>query len=305
MNRPMPSTDSSPSRTGAKSHRNTLFVENAVILSHESYAGNQYVLRVSAALCACHAQPGNFAHIQCTPALPLRRPLSIMRADAGQGWIELLYKDVGAGTHALSCSKVGNTINLIGPVGTPFRLDRSRRRVLMLGGGVGIPPMIFLADRLRADSHWRPLVLMGSEVPFPFSARPSRILVPGMTDGVIAAMPLLDDWGIPSRLASLQGYPGCHQGYITGLARTWLEALTEGERAEVSVYACGPHPMLEATARLASEFDLPCQVSLEEFMACAVGGCAGCTVRINTSEGPAMKRVCVDGPVFDASIIDW
>jgi len=301
----MSTADSSLARDGVKTHRNTLFVEDAVILSHESYAGNQYVLRVSAARCAHHALPGSFAHIQCTPTLPLRRPLSIMRADVEQGWIEFLYKDVGSGTHALSCRKAGETINLIGPVGTPFRLDRSRPRVLMLGGGVGLPPMIFLADRLRADSHWRPLVLMGSEVPFPFSARPSRILVPGMDDGVIAAMPLLDDWGIPSRLASLQGYPGCYQGYITGLARGWLEALTDGERAEVGFYACGPHPMLEATARLAREFDLPCQVSLEEFMACAVGGCAGCTVRITTPEGPAMKRVCVDGPVFDAAIIDW
>jgi dihydroorotate dehydrogenase electron transfer subunit len=228
-----------------------------------------------------------------------------MRTDARQGWIEFLYKDVGSGTHALSHRKTGETINLIGPVGTPFRLDRSRPRALMLGGGVGIPPMIFLADRLRTDNHWRPLVLMGSEVPFPFPARPSRILVPGIKDGVIAAMPLLDDWGIPSRLASLQGYPGCHQGYITDLARGWLEALTDRERAEVGVYACGPHPMLAATARLAREFGLPCQVSLEEIMACAVGGCAGCTVRIAAPEGPAMKRVCVDGPVFDASIIDW
>jgi dihydroorotate dehydrogenase electron transfer subunit len=126
-----------------------------------------------------------------------------------------------------------------------------------------------------------------------------------MVDGVIAAMPLLDDWGVPSRLASLQGYPGCHQGYITDLARVWLEALTEAERAEVGIYACGPHPMLAATATLAQEFDLPCQVSLEEFMACAVGGCAGCTVRITTPDGPAMKRVCVDGPVFDAALIDW
>ncbi|MEJ2396747.1 MAG: dihydroorotate dehydrogenase electron transfer subunit, partial [Gammaproteobacteria bacterium] len=74
----------------------------------------------------------------------------------------------------------------------------------------------------------------------------------------------------------------------------------DGQRTEVGVYACGPHPMLEATARLAREFDLPCQVSLEEFMACAVGGCAGCVVEVQTDAGPAMKRVCVDGPVFDA-----
>lgn len=235
----------------------------------------------------------------------MRRPLSIMRADAQQGWIEFLYKDVGRGTHELSRRETGESISLIGPIGTPFTPDRSRPRPLLLGGGVGIPPMIFLADSMRDDKHWQPLVLMGSEVPFPFPARPSRILMPGIPDAVIAAMPLLDDWGIPSRLTSLQGYPGCFDGYITDLARTWLNALNDKERSEVSLYACGPQPMLAATARLAQEFGLPCQVSLEEFMACAVGGCAGCTVRVITAEGPAMKRVCVDGPVFDATLIDW
>ncbi|UCC57166.1 MAG: dihydroorotate dehydrogenase electron transfer subunit, partial [Gammaproteobacteria bacterium] len=122
---------------------------------------------------------------------------------------------------------------------------------------------------------------------------------------VIAAMPLLDDWGVPNRLASLQGYPGCYEGYITDLARSWLDSLSDTQRAEVSMFACGPHPMLAACARLAGEYDLPCQVSLEEFMACAVGGCAGCTVLVDTEEGPAMKRVCVDGPVFDAARVVW
>ena len=183
--------------------------------------------------------------------------------------------------------------------------DRARPRTLLLGGGVGIPPMVFLADRLRRDRHWQPVVMMGSEVPFPFTARPSRFLLPGMPDAVIAGMPLLEDWDVPSRLASLQGYPGCYEGYITGLARHWLDALSAEQRNEVSVFACGPHPMLAATAALAREYDLPCQVSLEEFMACAVGGCAGCTVEINTPAGPAMKRVCVDGPVFDAQAVKW
>jgi dihydroorotate dehydrogenase electron transfer subunit len=118
-------------------------------------------------------------------------------------------------------------------------------------------------------------------------------------------MPLLEDWGMPGRLASLQGYPGCHKGYITDLVRHWLDALTPQARAEVGLFACGPHPMLAAIARLAGEYDLPCQVSLEEYMACAVGGCAGCAVRINTPDGPAMKRVCVDGPVFEAKVVDW
>jgi dihydroorotate dehydrogenase electron transfer subunit len=142
-------------------------------------------------------------------------------------------------------------------------------------------------------------VILGSEVPFPFHAKPSQYVLPGMPDGVIAAMPLLEDWGIPSRLASLQGYAGCHQGYVTDLARHWLNALSETERAEVTLYACGPHPMLEAVVNLARDYGLPVQVSLEEYMACAVGGCAGCVVEVATPDGPAMKRVCVDGPVFD------
>jgi len=160
--------------------------------------------------------------------------------------------------------------------------------------------MIFLAERLKQESAWQPLVLLGSEVPFPFSQRPSQIMIPGIPEGVIGAMPLLEDWGIPSRLASLQGYPGCYDGYITGLARCWLDSLDEQQRSEVEIFACGPHPMLEAAASLAKQYDLPCQVSLEEFMACAVGGCAGCVVEVQTAQGPAMKRVCVDGPVFDA-----
>ena len=145
-----------------------------------------------------------------------------------------------------------------------------------------------------------PLAILGSEVPFPFQARPSQILVPGIPAGVIAAMPLLDDWGVPSRLASLQGYPGCFEGYVTELARVWLASLDAAALAEVEVFACGPHPMLEAVAALARGLGLPCQVSLEEIMACAVGGCAGCVVEVKTPEGPAMKRVCVDGPVFEA-----
>ena len=288
-----------------RTHRDTVFVEDADILLHDSYPGNQYVLRVQAPKCAAHAAPGSFAHIQCGPDLPMRRPLSIMRAHASAGWVEFLYKDVGIGTHELSKRTAGESISLIGPVGVAFTPDPERPRTLLLGGGVGIPPMVFLADRLRKDSHWQPVVLMGSEVPFPFNARPSRFIVPGIPEGTIAAMPLLEDWGVPSRLASLQGYPGCYEGYITGLARLWLDNLDTGERTKVSLFACGPHPMLAATAALAREYDLPCQVSLEEYMACAVGGCAGCAVAINTADGPAMKRVCVDGPVFDAYTVSW
>jgi dihydroorotate dehydrogenase electron transfer subunit len=158
--------------------------------------------------------------------------------------------------------------------------------------------MIFIAESLRRGER-QPLVILGSEVPFPFTPRPSQFLLEGILEGAIAAMPLLEDWGIPSRLASLQGYAGCHMGYVTDLARHWLDSLTEQQLVDVGIYACGPHPMLQAVVSLARDYELPVQVSLEEFMACAVGGCAGCVVEVRTPEGPAMKRVCVDGPVFD------
>lgn len=287
----------------SKSHRGSIFLEQAEVLAQEAHAGDQYVLRLHAPRCAEGAHPGSFAHVQCNPLLPLRRPLSIMRASPEAGWVEFLYKAVGRGTRLLASRRVGERLSLLGPIGRPFELHPERTRPLLLGGGVGIPPMVFLADRLRRHPGWKPVVVMGSEVPFPFRSRPSRIVVPGMPEGVIAAMPLLEDWGVASRLASLQGYPGCFEGYVTELARCWLEALAPEQRAEVEIFACGPHPMLEACARLARDYELPCQVSLEEFMACGVGGCAGCVVQVNTPEGPAMKRVCVDGPVFDAQAV--
>lgn len=164
-----------------------------------------------------------------------------------------------------------------------------------------MPPMVFLADQLREiKGAYQPLVILGSEVPFPFSAQPSKIMVPGVDSDVIGAMPLLEDWGIPSRMASKQGYPGCLDGYVTDLARQWLDALDDTQRNEVEIFSCGPHPMLEAVAALAKEYGIPCQVSMEEFMACGIGGCAGCVIEVQTDKGPEMKRVCVDGPVFDA-----
>jgi len=116
-------------------------------------------------------------------------------------------------------------------------------------------------------------------------------------------MPLMEDWGIASRLATSQGYAGCYDGYVTDLAREWLQSLNADTLQQVAIYSCGPHAMLENVAALARQFDLPCQVSLEEYMACGVGGCAGCTVAVNTAEGQAMKRVCVDGPVFEAASV--
>lgn len=281
--------------------RGTLRLEDARIVRQSAFEGEQFVLRLEAPACAGLAEPGSFVHLTCDPSIPMRRPLSIMRADREAGWIDVLYKIVGPGLRALAGRKPGETVSIIGPIGRPFTAHRERPRTVLIGGGVGIPPMIFLAERLRESGEpWRPLVLMGSEIPFPFHPRPSTLVVPGMPVGTIASMPLLEEWDIPSRLASRAGFPGCFEGYVTELAGEWLGSLSSAALAEVELFACGPTPMLAAAAQLARRYAVPCQVSLEEFMACGVGGCAGCTVRVRTADGDAMKRVCVDGPVFDA-----
>jgi len=302
---PLPQEESGRGAGVHPAHRGSICLEDATVISQESWPGEQFVLRLSAPACAARALPGSFVHLTCDPDVPMRRPLSIQRANAREGWIEILYKILGPGLRALSRRRPGEGISVLGPIGQPFRPDPKRPRSLLIGGGVGIPPMIFLSEWMleQPGKPWQPLVLMGSEIPFPFKTRPSTILVPGIPAGTIGAMPLLDGWGVPSRLASKAGFPGCYDGFVTQLADEWLGALDGGARSGVEIFSCGPTPMLEAVAKVAAKHQVPCQVSLEEFMACAVGGCAGCTVQVATPDGPAMKRVCVDGPVFDSRAV--
>lgn len=285
-------------------HRGTIFVENGEVLEQKAYPADQFVLRVRAPRCAAAARPGSFAHLTCDTELPMRRPLSIMRADPVTGTVDFLYKIVGHGLALLAERRAGDEISVLGPIGHPFRPDPRRPRTLLIGGGVGIPPMVFLAERLAADDRrqWQPLVLMGSEVPFPFDlvdvGRHSHL--PGSASKGLAVM---EGMGVPSRLASGAGLDGCFDGFVTRLAQDWLSGLDEKALAETTIFACGPTPMLAAAAKVAQDFALPCQVSLEEYMACAVGGCAGCVVPVRTPKGVAMKRVCVDGPVFDSAAV--
>ena len=289
-------------RKHAQRNRGTLFVEEGELLSSEAFPGDQFIMRIRAPKCAAAARPGSFVHINCDATLPMRRPLSIMRAvdDA----IDVLYKIVGEGLHLLAGKRPGDRISVLGPIGEPFRPSPGRPNALLIGGGVGIPPIVFLAETLR-EGPWKPLAILGSEIPFPFEFAASEIPTPWLDSEIRSAMPLLEDWDIASRLTSLSEFEGCFRGYVTDLAEKWLESITPKERAKTEVFACGPTPMLRAVADLAASYELPCQVSLEEFMACAVGGCAGCTVEVRTPDGPAMKRVCVDGPVFDAATVVW
>jgi len=278
-------------------NRGTIFLEDGDVISHVSFPGDQHVLRIAAPQSAVRAVPGQFVHLRCDADIPMRRPLSIQRADSQAGWLEVLYKPVGPGLAALTRVREGDRLNLLGPIGHGFEIDTSRSRCVLIGGGVGIPPLLFLAEHL-ADSDQSPVVFFGSELPFPFVTRESDLELPSSADAT-HSLALLEEWGVPGRLASNGGLPGCYTGYVTELAREWLTSLNSAERDVCAVYSCGPEPMLRATQQLASNFGLPSQLCLEEYMACAVGGCAGCAVEVHTDDGPAMRRVCVDGPVFD------
>lgn len=292
--------------TGAnRPHRGTIFLEDARVIRHEAFAANQFILRVAAPECAQRAVAGSFAHVRCARDIPMRRPLSIMRADRNTGEVDFLYKVVGTGLAALSTVAEGDALSILGPIGNGFSPSADKPRKLMIGGGVGIPPMVFLANQLQqagADIDTS-LVLMGSEAPFPFQTVGSAIPVSGLPANVSAGMPDLEALGIASRLASLQSYAGCYQGYVTDLAKLWLQSQTAGNLSQIEMFACGPEPMLKAAAKVAADFSVPCQLCLEEYMACAVGGCAGCAVPIYINGETSMKRVCVDGPVFAAAAV--
>ncbi|MBC6413567.1 MAG: dihydroorotate dehydrogenase electron transfer subunit [Chromatiales bacterium] len=281
----------------------TIFVEQARVLSHTAYAAKQYRIVLQAPRCAQTAQPANFVHLRCSEALAMRRPYSIMSVAKEHGCIEILYKVVGKGSRTLSQRQVGDEINLLGPIGNSFTLNPQRTELLLLGGGVGVPPILFLAEQLKQHPAYKPLVMIGSEVPFPFKLTPSKLQVTGIDADHSLSLTRLDTLGIPSRLASGQKQAGCFEGYIDAFARSYLTQASEQQLGSMQIYACGPEPMLKSITKLAGEFQVPCQLAVEEYMACAVGGCAGCAIAVRENGKTTMKRVCVDGPVFNANCL--
>ena len=283
-----------------KTHRDTISVNDCQVLAHYQFEADQYIITLESKEIADSTRPGQFVHLSVSGMLAMRRPISVMSVDADNGTFDLLYKIVGEGTKQLADRKIGDVLSVIGPIGNGFELT-DRKIPLLIGGGVGMPPMIAIAQKIKDNAYYNPYVILGSEVPFPFEASQSSLS--GFNSSSFHTMPLLEEWRVPCGLTSLQDYEGVYKGYVTDLAREYLDSLSSNDLKEVEIFTCGPNPMLEAVSKLANEYNLPCQASLEEYMACAVGGCAGCVVEVLTENGPAMKRVCVDGPVFDAKTV--
>ncbi len=283
-----------------KLHANTIKVcDHCHILKHHQFDDNQYILTLASDVIAKETKPGQFVHVKVADNLSMRRPISIMSVDVKNATFDLFYKVVGKGTRQLSERKIGDALSIIGPIGNGFKLT-NKKRPLLIGGGVGMSPLIAIAQQIK-NKDYQPFAIFGSEVAFPF--------VKKLSDngknyaGATHTMPLLEDWGVECRLASLRDFKGVFTGFATDLARIFLDTLNTEDLTQIEIYTCGPRPMLKAVAELAKEYHLPCQMSLEEYMACGVGGCAGCVVKVHANAKVAMQRVCVDGPVFDAKQI--
>ena len=282
-------------------NKDIIFEEKAEIVDQVKFEADQFVTIVKAEKSSQTAKPGQFAFVECGGDTLLRRPLSYLRSSKEDGTVEFMYKTVGHGLESLSQLKKGDEIKIMGPIGNGFTVPSGKKSAILIGGGVGIPPVLFMGEEIKKINGGIDLVaFFGSEIPFPFETCDSDLVMPGLDLSVNKTIDDMEKLGIPCRLSSQAGYEGCHSGYVTELAKSFIETLSDGEKTETIIYACGPESMLKAVAKLAKDDQLDCVLSLEEYMACAIGGCAGCTVRVLEDGHERMKRVCVDGPVFDA-----
>jgi dihydroorotate dehydrogenase electron transfer subunit len=250
------------------------------ISENKKIASGFYRMRLESPYLAKHSEPGQFIEIRCSDdgETLLRRPLGVHRVLPGG--IEVLYEVIGKGTGILSAKKKGEIIDVIGPIGKAFEFDAAKRPALIVAGGMGVAPLLCLAEKM-AKKKMKPYVMIGAR-----------------TAAHILCEKEFKKLGCFVMVSTEDGSKG-HKGYVTDIMRHLLIVL----RCRASgIYACGPHPMLKAVSHIADSSGLPCQVSMEEHMACGVGVCLGCPVKVT---GGGYKMVCKDGPVFDAKEIAW
>ncbi|HOF89333.1 MAG TPA: dihydroorotate dehydrogenase electron transfer subunit [Armatimonadota bacterium] len=222
------------------------------------------------------ARPGQFIMVRCGD-FTLRRPISICDADGDL--VRFVFEVRGTGTAWLAERTVGDALDILGPQGNGFTLGDTSRPAVFVGGGIGIFPLLHACK--------------------PFGAR-AAVLLGFRTAGLISMVEDFQAAGADVRLATDDGTAG-HHGLVTDLLRARCDA-----GAVDAIFACGPKPMLRATAAIAEEREIPCQLSLEQRMACGVGACLGCAQKIRRPDGTeTYAHVCSDGPVFEASVVVW
>ncbi len=257
----------------------------ARVLRNEEIVPGCYYLQLEEWQIARGSLPGQFLHVRIVDNIApfLRRPFSIAGAFPDSGRVDIIYRIVGKGTELLSRLGKGEYLDCLGPLGTPFSPARDIAVSVLLAGGVGIAPLLFLARILSGE---------GKKILVYYGASTSGELLP------------LKEF-LPKKaevfLATEDGSAG-YQGLVTDLFESTLVAGTR--RAEI--FACGPKPMLKILAQKNRYWGYPMQLSLEERMACGIGACQGCAVKVRSEDDKTgYLRVCREGPVFDFQEVAW
>jgi len=280
------------------------------IVGNKKVRGNYYAVTLAAPGIAGNALPGQFVEVKIEGrGQPfLRRPFSIHRIK-GKDKVELLYEIKGRGTEILSQKMPGEYLDIIGPLGNGFSYERrtsakrsaaspkgtNDERLILVAGGMGVAPLLFLAEQLfrRPSSVVRRNIL---------------VLLGAKNKKEVLCVKEFKKLGCEVKISTDNGSMG-FKGRVTDLLRTLRttneceakRSLPEGDERRTTIYACGPSPMLKEISRISSECKIPAQVSMEEHMSCGIGVCMGCVV--DTRLG--YKRVCKDGPVFNAQDLVW
>lgn len=256
----------------------------AEVMENAQAAPGFYRMRLKAPELAGAFKPGQFFQLRIGGwgnGLFLRRPFA--PSENTNDGLSFYYAVVGAGTSRMTALRTGDTVKLLAPLGNSYRLPPPGSNALLMGGGCGAPSLAPLARALR-EAGSKTTVLLG--------ARTSEVLLDQQSFHRVADRLII---------ATDDGSHGCH-GNVVDAFRRERENIGKMDR----IYACGPLPMLRAAAQLARELDVPCQVSLEERMACGFGACMGCVVPVRDGKGGTkFRRVCHDGPVFDAEELAW
>jgi dihydroorotate dehydrogenase electron transfer subunit len=266
----------------------------AMILSNAEVSPGYWRMRMTAPPEFAVAQAGQFVMLRVNSAIDplLRRPFGIF--DVGvhtplhdgavaQPFLEILYRVVGKGTAMLAELHATDLLDVLGPLGHGFDLGPDGEEKLIVGGGVGLAPLYLLAKGLVDRS-------------------PVRLFAGGRTRDDILCITEFERLGVECYVATEDGSLG-----ERGLVTEALERRLDRDAGKATIFACGPHGMLRAVAAIAAVRGIPCQVSLEGYMACGMGACLGCVTpgHRHSAETPDFRCVCIDGPVFAGSELKW
>ncbi len=230
------------------------------------------------------AKPGQFVMIRVSPGIDplLRRPFSICAVQDDE-LLLILYRVVGKGTAIMAETSGGDNFSVLGPLGKGFSLPDSHQQSILVAGGIGVAPLLFLAQYTRTG--------------------PVQLMMGFGSAAEIIALELILDRTMDFVIATDDGSAG-HAGPVTDLLEARLNQ-DEFDSDAASIFTCGPEPMMKKVAAMAFERGIPCQASLEAVMACGIGACQGCSVKTSSKEDPTYFHVCTDGPVFPVKVLDW